>query len=134
MFTPTINDVPMACINQAAITYHVPAILIISVLKTEGGRNGTIHRNRNGSYDLGVMQINTRWLPTLAQFGISAEAVRYNPCSNVNVGAWILAGSIAGSNEMWRGVGDYNSHTSIYNQRYSQKVQNWHRRLQATLE
>ena len=45
-----INDVPIDCINQAAINYHGPATLIISVMKQENGRNGDAIKNKQYLY------------------------------------------------------------------------------------
>lgn len=36
-----IHGVPIECINQAAVTYHVPATLILSVLAVENGKTGS---------------------------------------------------------------------------------------------
>ena len=117
-----INDVPIQCINRAAVEYHVPAILIISVLKTENGHAGSANKNKNGTYDLGCMQINSAWLPELARYGFTEQDVQYDPCKNVEVGAWILSTSIASEMTLQRGVGDYHSHTEYYNVSYSEKV------------
>lgn len=124
-----INDVPVECINQAAIEYHVPAKLIISVLRTEGGHLGTASLNKNGTYDYGPMQINSRWLKQLAAYGYDATALRDNPCLNVKVGAWILGKAIASGNTLWHGVGNYHSHTSIYNLTYQGQVSHHYRWL-----
>src|SRR3990167_9492732 len=115
------HGVPLDCINQAALHHHVPATMIVSVMQIENGRNGTAVKNKNGTYDLGVMQINTSWLSTLKKFGISRASLQHDACLNVEVGAWILAQSIAKS-EGWRGVGNYHSATPKYNQIYSEKV------------
>ena len=122
----TFNDVPAECIKQASQIYHVPAIIILSVLKTEDARNGTASRNKNGSYDYGPLQINSTWLPTLARHGITREDVQWNPCINVAVGTWILAQAITESpKHVWQGVGNYNSHTPYYNQIYAARVKKW---------
>ena len=117
-----INDVPIQCIHQAATQYQVPAKLIISVLKTEGGRVGMKSKNSNGSYDYGPMQINTIWLPVVAKYGYTKADVQYNACDNVKIGAWILNQKIYDETKLWTGVGDYNSHTPNLNKRYSNKV------------
>jgi len=124
-----IHDVPIECINQASISYHIPATLIVSVLQTEGGRNGLASRNKDGSYDYGPMQINSRWLKKIAPYGYSQSDLQYKPCVNVAVGAWILGISIADGKNIWNGVGNYNSHTTTLNQRYSSKVHYFHNRL-----
>lgn len=117
-----INDVPIECINQAAIVYQVPASLIISVLKVENGRAGMAQPNRNGSYDYGPMQINSIWLKTLAPYGYTREQVQYDPCVNVFVGAWILSHELANTPALWQGVGNYHSHTNTENAPYQYKV------------
>ena len=126
------HGVPADCINQAALHYRVPAALIISVMQTENGHNGEASKNKNGSYDLGVMQINSTWLPSLKRYGISRYQLQYNGCVNVKVGSWILAQSIAKS-EGWRGIGNYNSVTPKYNYIYSEKVKNRYLRTLAIL-
>ena len=115
------HDVPLACINEAAITYQVPATVIISVIKTENGKNGEVSKNPNGTYDLGVMQINSSWIPALSKKGISEESVKSDPCMNVKVGTWILAQGMA-IGEGWEGVGNYHSHTPKHNLTYREKV------------
>lgn len=115
------HDVPLACINEAAMTYQVPATMIVSVIKMENGKNGEISKNPNGTYDLGVMQINSSWLPKLNKKGITEEAVKSDPCVNVQVGTWILAQGIA-NGEGWKGVGNYHSYTPKHNARYREKI------------
>jgi soluble lytic murein transglycosylase-like protein len=117
-----IGDVPIECINQAAIQYRVPAAIIISVLNTEGGRAGRATSNTNGTYDYGPMQINTVWLKQLQRYGYSTEEIKDNPCTNVWAGTWILSQRTAHSHDFWYGVGSYNSYQSRPNYRYQQKV------------
>lgn len=119
-----INDIPISCINRAAVEFHVPATLIVSVLSIERGATGTISRNKNGTYDMGPMQINSSWLPTLKKYSYSANDIIYDACKNVYVGAWILANNISKSNELWKGVGNYHSHQSSLNYNYSIKAKN----------
>jgi len=65
------SDVTLHCINRAAIEFNVPAKLIISVLGVERGKVGQVAQNMNKTYDIGPMQINSSWLPTLARYDIS---------------------------------------------------------------
>lgn len=118
----TINDVPVECIYQAAADYHVSVPLIIAILKAENGRVGFALHNKNGTYDLGPMQINTSWLNKIHRYGYSLQKLQYDPCANVAVGAWILGTSIANGKDFWTGVGDYHSHSTIENYLYSVKV------------
>ena len=117
-----IHGVPVECINQAAIAYHVPATLILSVLAVEGGAVGLASANKNGTVDYGPMQINSIWLSKIRLYGYTQHQVQYDPCVNVKVGAWILSQNIANAATTWRGVGSYHSHTAILNQQYQTKV------------
>jgi soluble lytic murein transglycosylase-like protein len=122
MFVIPHTDVPLRCVNEAAIEYHIPAKLIISLLSVEQGRNGKVEKNKNGTYDIGPMQINSSWLSNLKKYGITKEDIQFNPCTNVKVGAWILGKYISGGDDLLSGIGDYHSHTKRYNQDYYQKV------------
>lgn len=124
-----IQDVPIECINQAAIAYQVPAALIVSILKIEGGWKGAASPNKNGTFDYGPMQINSCYFETLAKYGITKTDVQYNPCVNVAVGTWILAQSIAAGKDVWHGVGIYHSRTKIFNEKYRKKAQIFYRKL-----
>lgn len=119
-----IHGVPIECINQAAVIYHVPASLILSILSVEGGDVGTASPNKNGTYDYGPMQINSIWLNRIKPYGYTKQQVQYDPCINVMVGAWILSKNIADSPDLWRGIGGYHSYTPLLNERYQNKV--WH--------
>ncbi len=68
-----IHGVPIECINEAAVTYSVPASLIISVLSVEGGEVGMASPNSNGTFDYGPMQINTIWLDKIRPYGITRQ-------------------------------------------------------------
>jgi hypothetical protein len=114
--------VPLSCITSAAIIYHVPVKVIISILQVEGGKPGKIEWNKNGTYDMGPMQINSSWLPELNRHGITKNEMIFDPCTNIKVGTWILAQAIASENNLLTGIGNYNSHTKQHNQSYYQKV------------
>lgn len=117
-----VHGVPVECINQAAVAYHIPATLILSVLAVEGGRAGSASPNKNGTFDYGPMQINSIWVPQIQVYGYTKQQLQYNACVNVMVGAWILSQDIANASTAWRGVGSYHSHTSTLNYRYQTQV------------
>ncbi|WP_010598550.1 lytic transglycosylase domain-containing protein [Rickettsiella massiliensis] len=128
-----IHDVPIECINRAALMYQVPARLILAVLAIEGGRRGSAIQNKNGSVDYGPMQINSCWLPMLQTYGYTQQQIQYDPCINVQVGTWILSKNIAQAATLWRGVGNYNSKKPNLNRRYQNKVAEVDRLLQSYL-
>lgn len=110
------------CINQAAIEFNIPSKLIIAVLDVEQGKVGKVSKNKNGTYDIGPMQVNSTWLSELKRYGISEEELLNDPCVNVRVGAWLLAKAIAEENSLLKGIGDYHSHTAWRNNQYVQNV------------
>ena len=121
IFMP-VMPVPLHCINEAAVRYHVSAKLIISVLLTERGKIGKIISNKNSTYDIGPAQINSSWLLELKKYNITQSDIQYNACINVTVAAWILSKKIAQGDGFLEGVGDYNSHTHRFNKSYTEKV------------
>ena len=117
-----INDVPIECINDVAVRYHIPALLIISTLKTENGHAGEANRNTNGTVDYGPMQVNSSWLPKIMAYGFTRDSLQFDACANVEVGAWIMAQEIADGKTLRRGIGNYHSHTPGKNTFYANKI------------
>lgn len=111
-----------ACIAQAAAHYNVHPDLVRAIIRTEGGTTGKVSWNSNGSYDMGLMQINSIHLRRLREFGISREHVINNECVNIYVGSWLLNQAMAQDADFWRGVGRYHSATPKHNERYRTKV------------
>jgi hypothetical protein len=128
-----IHGVPIECINQAAVTYYVPAPIIISVLNTEGGEPGMANINKNGTVDYGPMQINSIWLSKLELYGYTVQKLQFDACSNVMAGTWILAQNIANSPYPWQGIGNYHSITLDKNAVYQTKVWGHYETLQKIL-
>ncbi|MHB8368926.1 MAG: lytic transglycosylase domain-containing protein [Leptospirales bacterium] len=115
--------VPPACVVSAAVQYRVPTMALYGIMAVEGGANGVRHRNRDGSEDLGPMQINTRWLSFVSRYGVSREDVLWKPCTNVWVGAWILARAQARDRNIFVAIGHYHSYRPLEAQRYRRKVE-----------
>lgn len=122
MLVPTFHDVPIACVNQAAANYAVPAELILAIIFVEGGHNGIAMLNKNGTYDYGVMQINSSWLNNLTQFTVTAHELQFDACQNVMVGTWILKQNIQSNPNLLKAIGNYHSHTPNLNQAYAEQV------------
>lgn len=133
MMPVLINEVPVACINQAAITYHVPASLILSIMKKENGHNGQASHNKNSTYDLGVFQINSSWLPTLARYGYTKNDIQFDPCKNVMAGTWILAKGLAQGKSVWSGAANYYSHTPALNSLYRNDLYKRYQKIASVL-
>lgn len=114
----------MGCLMAAAAHHAVDPALLHAIAVVESGLDPrALNRaNRNGSRDIGLMQINSAWLPVLGRWGITEERL-YEPCISAYVGAWILAGNIARHGRTWRAVGAYNAVTPSRQLAYVRKVQ-----------
>ncbi len=108
-------DLP-PCVEQVAEVYQLPVEVLQAIHKVEGGRPGsTIGPNRNGTYDLGPMQINTIWLPELEELGITRQHLLEDACTNIAVGAWIYRQAL-------NRHGKYETAFAAYNAGYNLKA------------
>lgn len=112
------------CWDAAGRVYQLDPWLLFSIAKVESGfRSHAINRdNKNKTIDIGLMQINSTWLPTIKRFGIEPSAL-FEPCVSIHVGAWILAQNIKHFGYNIDGIGAYNSPRNVKIRRsYAQKV------------
>jgi hypothetical protein len=111
-----------------AAVYHLPPRVLPSIQAVEGGRVGLAHLNRNGTEDLGVMQINEIWIgPIARRIGWSNVAVRNrllnDSCFNIAAAGLIMRTYLNETKgDLLRAVGDYHSHTLVLNLTYQAKV------------
>lgn len=116
------------CLQKASSGFGIPVPVILAIAKTEGGRVGMESPNTNGSYDLGIMQVNDRvWVPVLARIMGGNEAyaraiLRDHGCANIMFGTWILRQEYDRSGDMATAIGWYHSHTPVHMNRYQEKI------------
>ena len=111
-----------ACWEEVAAWYGVNVHLLYAIAKTESNLNPVaMNRNKNGSYDIGLMQINSSWLPTLKKYGVDEKTLK-DPCINLQVGAWILSQNMQRLGTTWEAVGAYNAHNPQLRLKYARKV------------
>jgi hypothetical protein len=116
-----------ACLMLASQTYEVPPAVMLGLYKAEGGQVGQQVPNKNGSHDLGPMQINTIWIPELAEsWGVSqntaAKWVRDDACTNMGVAAWILKNHMIETGDIKQAIAHYHSRTPRYGSKYQKRV------------
>jgi soluble lytic murein transglycosylase-like protein len=113
------------CYEEAGAMYGIAPRLLWTISKGES------NYNINGSYDFGLMQINSSWASALRKMGISWESLA-DPCTNVKVGAWVLAQCMQDYGYTWTAVGCYNSRTPSKRDRYAVRIARLMSREQVT--
>jgi Transglycosylase SLT domain len=100
------------CFVQQGRRFGLDPALLRSIGRVESGLRphalNQSHLARTGTRDIGLMQINSGWLPTLARYGIS-EADLYDACTNIEVASWILSSLTERHGNTWAAVGAYNA-------------------------
>lgn len=117
----------LACMALVAAAHGLPPRVLPAIQAVEGGRVGTVSPNRNGTEDLGVMQVNTVWLPALARrSGLPEAEVRRRlveqPCFNVAAAGLILRAHLDETRDLLRAVGNYHSRTPALHLAYRARV------------
>lgn len=117
-----------SCWQSAAERYGIHETILRAIAITESAMDeSAINRNTNGSVDIGLMQINSRWFPQLAKMDIQPGDL-WNPCTSIHVGAWVLAGEIRRFGYTWQAIGAYNAGPALTvareqrRRRYAQRV------------
>ena len=76
------------CFGDAGEKYGISPALLESIARVESNLNPkAINKNRNGSYDIGLMQINSGWLQSMK---VGTNDLLNDPCLNTMTGASIL--------------------------------------------
>lgn len=108
------------CFDEAGAQYSINPLILQAIAKVESNFNPrAINWNRNGSYDFGVMQINSSWASTL---GMERWNSLGDTCSNIKTGAMILASCMKKYGYTWEAIGCYNSQTPDKRDRYARAV------------
>ncbi|MDA8091526.1 MAG: lytic transglycosylase domain-containing protein [Nitrospiraceae bacterium] len=108
------------CFEAAGAEYGVSPRLLWSIAKVESDFSPrAVNWNQNGTYDYGLMQINSTWAPKL---GMGVWRSLGDPCSNVRAGAWILARCVRKYGYTWEAVGCYNASNERKRQKYEREV------------
>lgn len=118
----------LACMIATAHVYRLPPRVLPSIQAVEGGAPGVIHVNTDHTQDLGVMQINTRWVWPIAGYvhwqpGQVYQRLTHDACFNIAAAGLILRTYLNEAHgDLLRAVGDYHSHTLVLNLTYRAKV------------
>lgn len=115
------------CIRKAARGQRWLEKTLWGLRDQEGGWIGAEIKNRDGSHDLGPLQINSWWIPRLA--GMLARSpsqvrvwLRDDPCFNAEAARWIFLSALGATRDYWRAVGVYHSPSEGRQRRYAAAV------------
>jgi soluble lytic murein transglycosylase-like protein len=116
----TSHHVWAFCFEEAGQKFGVSPQLLWAIAKTESHFNpAAINYNRNGSFDYGLMQVNSSWYGAL---GHERWMRLGDACYNVQVGAWILSQCVRLYGYTWAAVGCYNAITKDKRAAYANRV------------
>jgi len=108
------------CFQEAGVEYSINPRILKAIAKVESNFNPrAVNWNTNGTYDFGVMQINSSWYYTL---GKEWWMTLGDPCSNIKGGARILSGCMKKYGYSWEAIGCYNSQTPDKRDKYALAV------------
>jgi len=106
--------------SEVARQHNVPVQILRAIAKTESKFDPhAIHINKNGTFDFGLMQVNSSWYAVL---GAKTWNRLDDPCVNASVGASILADCMRSYGATWEAVGCYNARSTDKRVLYVQKV------------
>ncbi|WP_150622192.1 lytic transglycosylase domain-containing protein [Pandoraea horticolens] len=116
------NVVQADSIDAAAAQYGVNAGVLRAIAYHESSLNPNAqHRNRNGSVDVGLMQVNSVHFAWLERQRIRPDML-WNPSVNARVGAALLRRQIDRYGSVWRAVGAYHSMNPNTGDAYSRVI------------
>ncbi|AAW60813.1 MULTISPECIES: lytic transglycosylase domain-containing protein [Gluconobacter] len=118
----------LACMLASALHYRLPPRILPAIQRVEGGTMGHVSTNTDGSVDIGLMQINSRWILPIASMihqPVPQVAARLalDPCFNIAAAAMILRRALDDEHgNLMKAIGDYHSRTLPLNLDYQRKV------------
>ncbi|KAA5612781.1 lytic transglycosylase domain-containing protein [Rhodovastum atsumiense] len=118
----------LACMLTVSTAFGLPPRVLPAIQAVEGGKPGMESVNKNDSKDLGVMQINTLWVPVFsAKIGMKPEEIYKNlvekPCFNIAIAGAIMKIYIdEAKGDIIKAIGYYHSHTPALSAQYQLRV------------
>lgn len=108
------------CFDNAGNEYAISPLLLECIARTESNLDPkAININKNGSVDIGLMQVNSYWVSKL---GLDRDRLITDSCYNTMAGARILSQCIDRHGYTWEAVGCYNATSMVKKTAYSWKI------------
>ena len=120
---PAYMQVAVSCAFDVGPKYGVPVNVVMAVAEVEGAKPNTVSRNRDGSVDVGRMQVNSVHFDQLAQHGITPGHLMEPGCYPVELATWMIARHMqACKSDLWTCVSRYHSKEPRDNAAYRSKL------------
>lgn len=115
------------CIRQSARGQLWVEKTLWGLRDQEAGWIGAEILNKDGSHDLGPLQINSWWVPRIATLlSRGKDDVRrwlqFDPCFNAEAARWIFLDALKTGGSYWKAVGIYHSPNGDRQRRYAALV------------
>lgn len=118
------------CVLVSSVQRNVPANIMLAIAQIEGGKEGTVKSNKDGSFDFGRFQINSVHLKELSDYGVPPEVAKHyltnDGCYSADYAAYRLQrcfndSSLKGKG-FWTRAACYHSKTPKFNAIYQEKL------------
>lgn len=110
------------CFIEAGKRTNINPIVLLSIAKVESNLSkNAINKNSDGTYDIGIMQINNSWLK---KYNFTDKYI-FHACTNIYFGTFILKQCFDRFGYTWKGIDCYNKGLKAkYNSKYVFRVKN----------
>lgn len=98
-----------------------PTILRAIAWFESKGNPDAVHRNADGSIDVGQTQINSVHFSELRRYGVPPSALK-DACVNIYVAAWMVKQKMIRYGNTWQAIGAYHSETPSLRDQYARSI------------
>lgn len=110
------------CFKEAGVYQGVSPIILKAIAWFESkGDPQAVHRNADGSIDVGQAQINSVHFGELRRNGVPPGALK-NACVNIYVAAWMLKQKMLRYGNTWTAIGAFHSETPKLRDEYARNI------------
>jgi len=119
---PGVAHADENCFEEAGVYQGVNPVILKAIAWFESkGDPEAVHRNADGSVDVGQAQINSVHFGELRRNGVPPGALR-NACVNIYVAAWMLKQKMLRYGNTWRAIGAFHSETPRLRDQYARDI------------
>lgn len=110
------------CFARAGAYQGVNPLILRAIVWYESkGDPEAVHRNADGSIDVGQAQINSVHFAELRRYGVPPSALK-DACVNTYVAAWMLKQKMIRYGNTWHAIGAYHSETPMLRDQYARSI------------